>query len=53
MQVNVPEEPGNRDDEQVAVRHADAPGGYIIENPALREKNERHPSYQKRIRGSR
>ena len=25
-------EPGNRDDEQVAVRHADASGGYIFEN---------------------
>ena len=25
-------EPGNRDDEQVAVRHADASGGNIIEN---------------------
>ena len=25
-------EPGNRDDEQVAVRHADASGGDIIEN---------------------
>ena len=25
-------EPGNRDDEQVAVRHADASGGYIMEN---------------------
>ena len=25
-------EPGNRGDEQMAVRHADAPGGYIIEN---------------------
>ena len=30
--VNVPEEPGNRDEEQVAVRHADGSGGYIIEN---------------------
>ena len=28
----MPMEPGNRDDEQVAVRHADASGGYIIEN---------------------
>ena len=25
-------EPGNKNDEQVAVRHADASGGYIIEN---------------------
>ena len=25
-------EPRNRDDEQVAVRHVDASGGYIIEN---------------------
>ena len=25
-------DPGDRDDEQVAVRHADASGGYIIEN---------------------
>ena len=30
--MDVSEEPGNKDDEQVAVRHADASGGYIIEN---------------------
>ena len=30
--VDVPEEPGNKNDEQVAVRHADGPGGCIIEN---------------------
>ena len=29
---DVPVEPRNRDDEQVAVRHADASGGYIMEN---------------------
>ena len=29
---DAPEEPGNRDDERVAVRHADASGGDIIEN---------------------
>ena len=29
---DVPMEPGNRDDEQVAVRHADAAGGIIKEN---------------------
>ena len=29
---DVPVEPGNRDDEQVAVRHADASGGDIREN---------------------
>ena len=29
---DVYEEPGNRDDEQVAVRHADASGGYTFEN---------------------
>ena len=28
----MPEEHGDKDDEQVAVRHADASGGYIIEN---------------------
>ena len=28
----MPEEPGDKDDEQVAVRHADASGGYIREN---------------------
>ena len=44
-------EPGNRDDEQMAVRH-DASGGDITENPARREQNERHPRWQKRIRGS-
>ena len=30
--VDVPEEPGDKDDEQVAVRHADASGGDIMEN---------------------
>ena len=29
---DVPMEPGNRDDEQMAVRHADASGGDITEN---------------------
>ena len=29
---DVLEEPGNKNDEQVAVRHADPSGGYIIEN---------------------
>ena len=29
---DVPVERGNREDEQVAVRHADASGGYIVEN---------------------
>ena len=33
----VPMEPGNRDDEQMAVRHADASGGDITENQ--REEN--------------
>ena len=28
---DVPEEPGNKNDEQVAVRHADARGGHNIE----------------------
>ena len=50
---DVPMEPGNRADEQVAVRHADASGGDIGENPARRGQNERHPRWQKRIRGSR
>ena len=30
--VDVPEEPGDKDDEQVAVRLADASGGYIMKN---------------------
>ena len=38
---DVPLEPGNRDDEQMAVRHADASGCDITENPARREQNER------------
>ena len=50
---DVPMEPWNRDDEQVAVRHADASGGGSTENPARRGRNERHPHWQKRIRGSR
>ena len=41
---DVPEEPGDKDDEQVAVRHADASGGYIIENQhgekTKRDRNE-------------
>ena len=37
---DVPVEPGNGDDEQVAVRHADASGG--IEN----QHEERHPRWQ-------
>ena len=28
----MPEEPGNKHDEQVAVRHADASDGYIMES---------------------
>ena len=40
----MPVEPGNRDDEQVAVRHADASGGDIRENPARRGQNERETS---------
>ena len=50
---DVPMEPGNRDDEQVAVRYADASGGDIRGKPARRGQNERHPRWQKRIRGSR
>ena len=42
--VDVPEEPWDKDDEQVAVRHADATGGYIIENQHEEKKNDRHPS---------
>ena len=42
---DVPMEPGNRGDEQVAVRHADASGGDIWKNPARREQNERHPDW--------
>ena len=36
---DVPLEPGNRDDERMAVRQADASGGDIMENPARREQN--------------
>ena len=34
---DVPVEPGNRDDEQMAARHGDASGGDIAESPARRE----------------
>ena len=37
---DVPEEPGEKRDEQVAVRHADATGGYIVENQ-YEEKRKR------------
>ena len=43
---DVPMEPGNRDDEQVAVRHADASGGDIRENQHEEDR-------MRRIRGSR
>ena len=49
---DVPLEPGNRDDERMAVRHAETSGGHIMENPARREQNDRHPHWQKRIRDS-
>ena len=35
---DVPMETRNRDDEQVAVRHADASGGYITENQHIEER---------------
>ena len=38
---------GDKDDEQVAVRHADASGGDIRENPARRGQHERHPRWDK------
>ena len=43
-------EPGNKNDEQVAVRHADASGGYIIENQHD-EKRMRGIRVNKRISG--
>ena len=46
-------QPGNRADEQVAVRHADASSGDIKENQHEEDKSERHPRWQKRTRGSR
>ena len=49
---DVPEGLGEEDDEQVAVRHADA-SGVTSEKPARRGQNERHPRWQKRTRGSR
>ena len=36
-------EPGNKNDEQVVVRHADASGGHIPENQNEEDRNERHP----------
>ena len=36
--VDVPWEPGNKDDEQVAVRHAKASGGDITENQHEEER---------------
>ena len=45
--VDVPEEPGNKTDEQVPVRHADASGRYIIEN-----QHEEERMRDIRIRGS-
>ena len=42
------EEPGDEGDEQVAVRHADASGGYIIENQH-EEKRARDIHIGKRV----
>ena len=47
--VDVPGEPGEKDDEQVAVRHADASGGYIIEN---QHEEKRKRDIQVNERGS-
>ena len=47
--VDVPEEPRKRDDEQMAVRHADASGGYIIEN---QDEEDRMRDIQVSERGS-
>ena len=49
---DVPEEPRNRDDEQVPVRHADASGGYITENQHEEEIMRDIQVSKKRIRGS-
>ena len=47
--VDVPEGSADKDDEQVAVRHADASGGYIIEN---QHEEKRMRGIQVRRRGS-
>ena len=41
---DVPEEPRNKNDEQVAVPRADASGGCNKENHHEEKKNETHPS---------
>ena len=48
----MPLELGNRDDEQVAVRHADASGGDIRENQHEEDRMRDIHVWQKRIRGS-
>ena len=50
--VDVPEEAGNTNDEQVAVRRADASGGYITENKH-EEKRKRGIRVHKRGSGAR
>ena len=50
---DVPMEPGNRGDEQVAVRHADASGGVFRENPHEEDRMSDIHVGKKRIRGSR
>ena len=52
VQVTVPVEPGNRVDEQVAVRHADASGSDIRENQYEEDRMRGHPRWQKRTRGA-
>ena len=50
---DVPMEPGNKDDEQMAVRLRMHLAGDITENPARREQNERHPRWHKEDHGQR
>ena len=48
----MPLEAGNTDDEQVAVRHADASGGYIMENQHEEKRMRGIHVGKKRTRGS-
>ena len=51
---NATMKPGSGAGEQMAVRHADESGGDVRENQHEEQINiERHPSQQKRTRGSR
>ena len=49
----MPEEPGNKNEEQVAVQHPDASGGNIIETSKSTKEDQKQQMQHKRPNGGR